>query len=430
MWDFARRALGKRFALIALWLTAICPWQIVQARWSLDCFMMAHMFLFSVYFLQLGLGRKPFLYLSMAGFGLTMYTYGVTLYTIPPFLLFVCVYLLRKRRVRWWETLLCAGTYLAVAAPFLLIMFINYFQWDTMRLGPFTLQFFSSSGRANDILLFSERLPQQFVYNLQWLMEVLLQNEGDSIYAYFATRTLYTFSVPVIVTGLWRLWRARRADLAAAADALGPKARRAADAVSLVFLWLCAMVICGLMTNFTINQRSNAIFYPLLFTMAFALYGAVRRVPGFAPVVALIYALGFLTFCQGYFHDASYIERYDDFFYNGLYEALVDARPLDCDRYYLPETAESTVTVLVAHEIDSRQLLEDMPMYDVQGNEMDYYSFRYVYTGDYADFEPDPTECAAYVAPQAQKALFDPDLYILKDFGQYATAYPRYWAEE
>jgi len=416
MWDFARRMLGKRFALIALWLTAICPWQIVQSRWSLDCFMMAHIFLFSVYFLHLGLRRKAFLYLSMVFFGLTMYTYGVALYTIPPFLLFASVYLLRKKRVRWWEVLASGGVYLAVAAPFLLIMAINFFEWGTMRLGPFTLQRFALSGRSADILLFADEAMTQFTYNLRYMLEVLLQNEGDSLYAYFATRTLYTFSVPAIAAGIWLVWRAKRTDTDG-------------DGVSIVFLWFVSMVICGLLTNFTSNQRANAIFYPLLFIMAYALYGAIRRVPSFAPAIALIYALGFVVFVQGYFGDESYRNRNNDFFMDGYYEALVDVRPMDCDVYYVPEAGSSYTIVWAAHEIESRQLQGEMPMYDMAGNEMDDYAYRYIFT-DYEDFEPDPWECAAYVVGQDTKRLFDPEDFIIKDFGQFASVYPRYWAED
>ncbi|MCL2810823.1 MAG: glycosyltransferase family 39 protein [Clostridia bacterium] len=428
MWDFARRMLGKRFALIVLWLTAICPWQIVQSRWSLDCFMMAHMFLFSVYFLHLGLGRKAFMYLSMVFFGLTMYTYGVALYTIPPFLIFAVVYLLRKQRVRWWEALLSGGIYLAVAAPFLLIMAINYFHWESMRLGPFTLQYFPLSGRSNDILLFAEEPMRQFTYNLRYLLDVLLQNEGDSLYAYFATRTLYTFSVPAIVAGIWLLWRARRAGLAQG-EPLSLADRRANDGVSLVFLYFCAMVICGLLTDFTTNQRANAIFYPLLFIIAYALYQVIRRIPSFAPAIALIYGLGFLVFVQGYFGDVSYRERTNDFFRAGYYEALLDVRPMDCDVYYVPQAGSSYTVVWAAHEIDSLQLQDEKPMFDMEGNEMDLYSYRYIFT-DFEDFEPDPWECAAYVVGQDFKHLFDPEDFIIKDFGLFASVYPRYWAED
>lgn len=38
-------------------------------------------------------------------------------------------------------------------------------------------------------------------------------------------------------------------------------------------------------------------------------------------------------------------------------------------------------------------------------------------------------ECAVYIIAQDQKNLFDPQDYLIKDYGIFATVYPRYWAE-
>ncbi len=429
MWDLARRALGKKFALLALWMLAICPWQIVQARWALDCNTMGHMMLFAAYFLLLGLERKPFLYLSMVFFGLTMYAYGVALYTVPVLLLLVCVTLLKARRIRWYEAAACAVVYLIVAAPFLLTMAINFFQWKSMRLGPLTLEFFPLSQRSNDILLFSEKPLDQFMWNLKFLLQsTFLQNEGDTIAAYFASRSLYPFSIPAIFAGVWLAWRYRRAK---AGRALDGSERRAADATSLMLWWVLSMVVCGLLTNYTTSQRSNAIFYPLLFCLCFALYGAARRVRAFAPAIAVIYALGFVAFCMGYFGDASYIGRTAALDRNDLYGALQNVREMDCDRFYIYTNdlvQQAEVTTMVAHELDGAQLRDEKPVHDIFGGE-DYFSNRYEFT-DFAEFEPDPEECAAYVIRQEHKPLFDPEAYLIEDFDIYATVYPRYWLEE
>lgn len=433
MWDLARRAMGRNFALLALWMLAINPWQIVQSRWALDCNTMGHMMLFAAYFLLLGLERRPFLYISMALFGLSMYAYGVALYTVPALLLAVCVWLLRARRLRWWEAAACAGIFLAVSGPFLLTMAINFFGWETMRLGPLTLQNFSQSQRADDILLFSPEPFTQAVWNLKFFLEAtFLQNEGDAISAYFASRTLYPFSIPAIVAGTWLAWRFRRGK-ARAESPQEPSERRAADAASVMLFWVAAMALCGLLTNFTTSQRSNAIFYPLIFLICFALYGAAKRVKAFAPVIAVIYALGFAGFCLGYFQDASYIGRVAVLNRNDMYGAVCDVRDMDCDRYYIYTNTiplGSQVITMLAHELDGAQVRDEAPVYDIFGNE-DYYSNRYVYVNfDEEEFEPDPEECAAYVIRRRDKDLFDPEDYIIKDFDEFATVYPRYWAEE
>ncbi len=430
LWDLCRRTMGKRFALLALGMLAICPWQIVQSRWALDCNTMGHMFLFSVYFLCLGLRRRPFLYVSMVFFGLTMYAYGVALYTLPVFLGLACAYLLRHRRIRWWEALISMGVFVLVSGPFIWTMILNFLKLDTMHLGPFTMQLFAESGRANDILLFSETPIAQFLWNLQSLITSTIgQNEGDTIAAYFATRTLYPFSVPVIIAGIYMAWRARRAR---AVRGVGQGEQPAQDGMTLMLCWLVAMVVCGLLTNFTTAQRSNAIFYPLIFLMCYALYQTVRRVPAFIPVILLIYTMGFGVFCAGYFGDQAYIERTAVLHNDDYYGATRDVRPMDCDRYYLYASGNVPtyeVMILLNHQVSPAQWYDETPMYDMQDNEMDYYSGRYIYT-DFAGFEPDPGECAAYVILREQKALFAPEDFIIQDYGMYATVYPRYWAED
>lgn len=430
-WDLCRRILGKNFALLALWMLAICPWHIVQSRWSIDCNVYPHILLFAVYFLYLGLSRRPFLYLSMIFFGLTLYAYGVALYTVPFFLLLACCYMLHARRIRWWEALLCLVIFLAVAAPFLLIMAINTFEWDTMRLGPFTLPRFYDTTRNEDILFFSEEPFAQFLQNLKhWLDATLLQDEGDTLHVYYASRTLYPFSIPVLFAGLYLVWQDRRK--AVLAHSAGPEATRE-DGLSLMFFWMCAALFCGILTNSTTTWRANVTYYPLLFCLCYGLWQVVRRVKGFTPIIALIYALGFSVFCFGYFHDASYIQRTAYLSRYDMYGALRYAHTMDCDRFYittnggLPKAAE--VQTMIAHEIDGRQLMEEDMVKDGFGEEIDYYSFRYIYT-DFTNFTPDPTECSAYIISQEQKALFPEEDFLLTDFAFFATAYPRCWAED
>ena len=76
------RIFGKRTSLIFTALAAINPWHIMQSRWALDCNLFPHFFLIAFAFL-IGAQKKDWpLFVSMALFGLTMYTYGVALYIV------------------------------------------------------------------------------------------------------------------------------------------------------------------------------------------------------------------------------------------------------------------------------------------------------------------------------------------------------------
>lgn len=429
--DLSRRIMGKHFALLALWMLAICPWHIVQSRWGIDCNVYPHMLLFACYFLFLGIEKSPFLYLAMVFFGLSMYAYGVALYTVPFLLVLLCAYLLIHRRIRWWQAALCAVVYLVVSAPFLLVMAINYFEWETMHLGPLTLPRFYNTARAEDILFFAEQPFGQFLHNLQsFINATLLQNDGDIIHAYYASRTLYPFSIPLLIGGIYLVWRTRRDK---AALALSAREQRHLDGLSLFLCWFCAAVWCGIITESSTTWRANIAYYPLLFCLCFAIWQVARRVRGLAPAAVVCYALGFVVFCSGYFHDESYIARVAHLSRHDMWGALADVHEMDCDRYYIitPEgkQKETEVMVMVAHRLDGRHLADEEVILSGDGREMDYYSFCYEYT-DFVGFEPDPEECAAYVIAQEQKALFDAEEYIIHDFDLYASVYPRYWAEE
>lgn len=90
----------------------------------------------------------------MVFFGLCMYCYGVSIYTMPVFLLMACIYLLVSKRIHITDVILPAIVYLVVGGPFILVMMINFFGWDTIETPLFTLPYFPDSIRSNDILFF------------------------------------------------------------------------------------------------------------------------------------------------------------------------------------------------------------------------------------------------------------------------------------
>lgn len=431
MWNFARRMLGQNFALVVLWMVAICPWQIVQSRWALEANLMSHMMLFSIYVLYLGLRKKPLLYLSMALFGLTMYAYGITLYTIPPLLLLLAVYLLKTRRIRWWEALLCLGIYLVVAMPFLLMIAINAFGWETMRLGPFTIQNFPESVRTEDIAVFAAEPYAQMVENIYDLLEVsFLQAEGSLYQAYPVTRTLYAFSVPALFAGVYLLWRKRRQ--LAQGESEPDETTPDNAAAFFVLAWLGAMMVCCIFTNGSSVNRANGIFYPLLLCLCYALYWMASRVRIFTLGIAAVYAIGFGTFCHGYFSE-TYIEEVAVISSSGLNEALTFAHTLDCDRYYVSNTRTgdfvAPLYVMFAHQLDSKQRAGEEECPDAFGNPMGYFRDRYIFA-PFDEFIPDPESCSAYVVMTGEKEWFPPEDFLFWDFDMYAVVYPRYWYED
>ncbi|MBR2943422.1 MAG: hypothetical protein IKB82_08490, partial [Clostridia bacterium] len=82
-----------------------------------------------------------------------------------------------------------------------------------------------------------------------------------------------------------------------------------------------------------------------------------------------------------------------------------------------------------AHGVDYAARTEETDLTGPDGEKTGwYFTERYVFT-DFVDFVPDPMECAVYIIEHSEKALFDPAEFILTDYGEYAAAYPRHWAD-
>ena len=54
---------------------------------------------------------------------------------------------------------------------------------------------------------------------------------------------------------------------------------------------------------------------------------------------------------------------------------------------------------------------------------------RTQYFVDFKKFELDPMECAVYIAHYRERERFNPEEYLISEYGNYFAAYPRYWAE-
>ena len=404
---FCREAFGKGPALTVLFFGAIAPWHIMQSRWALDCNLFPHFFLFGLYFLNKSLSGKRRLWLcvSMGLFGLCMYCYGIAIYTLPVFLVLACVYLLVKKRVRIGEALLALAVWLAVAWPFILVMAINFFRWDTIETPLFTLPYFAGSIRSNDILFFSENVPAQLWQNARALANVVIIQRPDLPWNSIGQfGSLYLFSLPFAFAGL--VWLLKRL--------------KTSDGAVLLLLFFVTGIWCGLCTNNVNINRVNIIFYPLLCFAGLGLYAVGRCVPipFLRPGLAAGYLLAFCLFCGCYF--GPYAEQMEVYFMKNFGDAVASLKDSPAEKLYITGKSQgenttyvSQVLTLFYHETDAeyfqgkRQLPGLLP-------------FRERYT--FANMEQlviDPQENAAYVAAEEELDNFDRNDYAIEQYGRY-----------
>lgn len=428
IWDLAKRALGREFGLLTLFVAALNPWQILQSRWALEANLMPHVMLFAVWLLYLGRYKRWALYLSMVFFGLTPYAYGVATFVTPILLLPAAGYYLTRKYARVWDIVLCATIFLAVAGPYFLTLAIQAFDLPGMKIGPFSLPRFERTMRAMDIAFSAENPYQKMVSNFgSFLNQFLFNSYGANYNAIPWAHTMYPFAAFVYCPGLWLWWNSSRRNARTAERIL--EETRAEDLFRLTLFWLLGASVNGMLIPGMVN-RQNAVFYPLMLLTAYGIFAAGKRLKLSALTVLLAFVVSFAGLCHTYFHDEEYQNSVAKTFHEGLQEALTTTRDWDCDHYYLLGDAITITQVMFAHELDFSTISEehDLPGLDGQPSGW-YFNDRYIFVEEPDAFEPNPMDCAVYVFIRDWAYLFDETDYEISEFQGYCAAYPRYWLD-
>lgn len=407
---FVREAFGEGPALAAAFFGAVNPWHILQSRWALDCNLYPHFFLIGLTFLLYAVNRKHrklFLSLSMIAFGLSMYCYGVAIYTTTFFLFVTVIYLLFSKRIKWYEALLAFGVYLLIAWPFLLVMAINTFKWNTVTTPFFTIPYFENSTRSTDILFFAEDKGKQFISNVKSLFSVTVLQKKDLPWNDIeGFGTVYLFSYPFVFVGLFTIIR---------------KCREKVGAVLLLF-YLLSGVVCGILTGNVNVNRINIIYYCIIILAGLGIYEAVMRFPNYRKIIGGIvvaaYFFVFILFVREYY--GNYANSIKNYFFCDFENALYCVKDAEVEKYYITSDSQyegskhvSEILTLFCMEIDSAYFRGDKKIEGWLPYEERY---QYFYTGNaYGD----PAEDAAYVVTVNEIYNFDPMYYEITQFGNY-----------
>lgn len=414
LYMFIHDVFGKNAALIVYFFAAINPWHILQSRWALDCNLYPHFFIMGIFLLNRALGssrRLLYLCTSMISFGLCMYCYGISIYTMPVFLVITCIYLLATHKIAFKEASLAFVIYLLVAWPFITVMAINYFKWDTIQTPIFTLPYFPDSVRSNDILFFSENFGKQLANNVRSLLNVTILQKKDLPWndiEHFGT--MYLFSIPFAVLGLFGLFR----------DCI-----KKAGTVFILFFLLTG-IWSGLVTSNVNINRLNIIYYPILMLAGLGIYEIMRWFPlphiEFGVIAAYIVAFGF--FIQTYFTDYAVYINY--FFFKDYASAVSALKDTDVQKYYITSNCTyqnsslvSEILTLFWHEVDAEYFQgRSTPTGSLPYNEK--YNFQFI-----CNLEIDPAEDAAYVIADYEAIYFDTILFNLEKHGCYYLVTPK-----
>ena len=427
-WDLTRRAMGKGFSLIALFVAVVNPWQILQSRWALDANLMPHILLFSVWLLYIGREKKWVMFLSMLFFALCLYAYGVAAFVVPVLLVPTAAYFLLRKYARPRDILICVILFLAAAWPYYLTLAIQMFDLPEIRMGPVTLPHFEYSLRSLDIAFSAYNPYQQMVSNLgAFLNQFLFNSYGSGFNAIPWAHTMYPFTALVYLSGLWLWWKASRKNARAALRTRDES--QAEDLFRLMLFWLVGAAFNGMLIPGVVN-RQNAVFYPLIMLTAYGIWTVGKRLKAAALAILTMLLISFAGLSYTYFADEEYQNSVAESFHEGLQEALSGTRFWDCDHYYLLGSAITITQVMFAHELDYATISEQHDLPDLNGQPSGwYFTDRYIFVEEPESFEPNPMDCAVYVFLKDFEPLFDKAEYEITAFGGYRAAYPRYWLD-
>lgn len=404
---FGRQLAGKWAGLIVLILGTISPWHYMQSRWSFDCNLFPHVFLIAVVFLIAGFRKKPFLYVAMVFFGLCSYAYGIADYSVPLFLLFIGIYLLRQQVVNWKELTGCIVLYVIIVLPEFLSMLLTVLGKPGIETPLFTIPTFLSSNRGNDIL-FANFSWQQLWDNIVATITTTWWSGDKS-----STNTMVKFGPIYYVTDIFFIigmisiiMKIRKME----------KTKRYPYVVLLG--WLGMSLWAGIITkNVTIN-RINIIFYPVIVISGIGIAWCIRKIHLLCVPIAAMYGALALLMAQMYFGSWAEISR--TYYYDPYLQALEYAKTIDCDKYYIypdPQGIDAgarlgEILTMYTHQIDAHYY---QGISNVQnGEELLPYQERYHYEYATAEIIAENEangERVVYIVGPGEVDLFDTEKY-------------------
>jgi 4-amino-4-deoxy-L-arabinose transferase-like glycosyltransferase len=415
---FVKKSSGNKTALFALLLAAVNPWQIMQARWSLDCNLFPHFVMFGILFLYFGLRKEIFLYVSMLFFALSMYCYGIAFVSVPLILAIICVYLLCKRLINFKKAATCLGVYLFFSWPIYMVMVINALKLPTIQTAFFTIPFFPESLRMNDLVFYSSEPVKQLLSNAASLFnQVFLQKTDLPWNTVSNFGPLFYFTAPLFIVGLISFIRR------------GGKDANEKAAGFFTLAWLFSSVFAGLIVKNVNVNRINIIFYPIIIISAYGLAYIVKSFKNLR-IVTLSLALPILASCILFssFYFNNYTRTLSFYYFGGLGSSIRYAEAGGFDTIYITQNSvyglsPRSIEIIADYysEAEAEYVSGKAEVYGDNGEKLLPYHERYVFVdmGNYKDFN---APNSAIIFTNSESVLFPDDLYEKTDFEFYGVA--------
>lgn len=384
-----KRILNQTAALCVLFLLAIAPWHITMARWGLEANLAPGFLIFGLYFFLRGMNNTKFFMLSALMYGLSLYCYATVWTIVPLIILIQLIACVLSKEIRFDRWLLLSGIILVVfALPLVLFLFVNMGHLEEIRL-PFLSIPKLLDVRANEVSLSNLELKARRLWSI-----VKTQNDDLPYNATYPYGIYYSGTLSFFMLGLFYCIK----------TTVEHFLKRKLAPEFFLLVQVGAGGLLGLLIYSNIN-RANILLIPMIMIAAIGVYYLCSLIDlRYLVLPALFYLTMFVGFERYYFTE--YWERINDYFCNGLGNAVTEAISYQGPVYFSSDQVHSRILFYTREPV--QEYIDTVEYYNYPDGYLKVKSFdRYSF-----DFNPSsPDVNATYCLSQ------DVDLSIYVDMG-------------
>ena len=258
----------KKTAVLLAFLITLCPWQIIQSRFGLDCNLLGPLFILDLLLLENA--KKNYQYI-LAGIsvGITLYTYSLSYLIMPVFLLIWVIYHLYTKTINIKQIIILASTVFVFALPLMYFILLNMGIVEKTNFGIITI-------------------PKLFKFRVG---EIALQNivyAGiDSITKlFFSDNTLYYLEIPFFVIGI----------IKGIETIIKSIKTKEYSFLALMTLTFFAILIPNLLVHIVTTNKGNILYIPILYFVAVGMIELIKDRKILWQILVITYLLLFTIF--------------------------------------------------------------------------------------------------------------------------------------
>lgn len=391
---------------IIVLIVALNPWHIMKSRWGLESNVAPDLILIGtclVIWATVAKKQSKQLTLYIFGFitiGLAAYGYAVAWFMLPIYMLFLTIYLLRKRLIGIKQLLLASSAMLLILTPLLCFVYVLATKGETMTLGIFSMPELVQS-RHETTTMFSQDATELFKYwtstleKLFWGFDYMIWNSLPKSGQFFNPLGWIAIAI-----GAFAFFKKKSLNILD----------------SIMLLWLLSCIPLVISVEYNVN-RWNPIWFPLLYILAQGLNHVLNGKKTRIKVFCVAYSLLFLMFGVEYRWLSS------RGFHKEIGEHITFLKTLDVDSIYYNGLHTQHSIIYFYDPISPYELVKNRKIIPTDDGFIRYSSF-----GKYKTSLPwviEPLPKTAYIIENARlrEVQIDTTAFHKKEMPRYTT----YW---